>query len=302
MNARVWQLVAVLCLLSLLISPAAGPEHVRASEPRRGIILVPGMLSNCSALVLESPVPGLGRVPGIESVAGIDPGDLARLCDNNDPNGYNAEARAAEVFATIQSQVTQRQAGQNLSWDAFSYAPAWQTTPVYFGADTRQPLADSARLLGDQIRAWGTEDVAYTIVAHSIGGDVAAYWAATEADPATLAAVRSVVTLDSPVQGFKPYDVAFWTGEVTGQAGRDLENPAVAATMQQSVDRVSMFTLGNTLDQVVPAYAAILEGGCRPGLSCVMTLGVPGRLNHYQILDAEPTIGLIDRLVSGDVP
>ena len=319
MRARVWRLVPALCLLAVLLWPAPGTVPAQAAQSRRAVILIPGLVMDCTAQAASRSMPAIPNVPSIPGVPGvlapppvpvapaglnitgvpgIEATELAALCDNGDPAGYNAEARASEVFAAIREQVTRREGGQ-IEWHAYSYATAWQSTPVYSGGETRQSLEVSARLLGEQIRAWGTQDVAYTIVSHSIGGAVAAYWAGTETDPATLVAVRAIVTLDSPVRGFTPTELGYWSGETGGQAGHDLQNPEVAATMQRAVERVSTFTLGNTADVIVPANISILDGGCRPE-PCLLTLSGPGKTNHFEILSAEPAIGLIDRLVRGD--
>ena len=44
----------------------------------------------------------------------------------------------------------------------------------------------------------------------------------------------------------------------------------------------------------------MLDDGCRPDLTCLLTLSSPGKTNHFEILGAEPAIELIDRLVRGE--
>ena len=288
MSTRLLKLAALACLLVLLIGPAAQVERARADDLRRAIIFIPGMTLDCAGL----PPATVARFPG---------GELMELCDNNDPAGYPSEARAFRVFATIKDRLAQRQGADSLSWHTYSYSPSWQTSPVYSGADTRGAVDVMARLLGDQIRAWGTEGVAYTIVTHSLGGVVAAYWGGSESDPATLAAVRAVVTLDSSVAGVPPADLGIFVGEVGGQAMRDLERPEVMATMRRSVDRLTIINFGNQFDQVVPAALSFLTT-CPPEVPCLQLLARPGRLNHWEILEAEPAIDVINRVVSGDVP
>ena len=79
---------------------------------------------------------------------------------------------------------------------------------AYHASHTRQHISISAEALGEQIRGlidkWQKDSPStlpdIVIIAHSLGGAVAAYWAA-DADTHILAAVKAVITLDSPVAG-----------------------------------------------------------------------------------------------------
>jgi hypothetical protein len=200
----------------------------------REIIYIPGIILNCSS----------GN-------------DVLTFCDNDD--SYDAENRAfSETFSTIGEQTT----AANYQWRAFNYSSGWRTSRSYFGIHTRLRIEESASVLSQQIRFWGTAK-RYTIIAHSLGGAVALYWAATETNAQVFNAVDSIITLDSPLSGFfgltNLEELLAWSG---GEAGADLQDEEVVKTILSAVDFTNVFSFGNTRDEFVSSSSSIIDGGC----------------------------------------
>ncbi len=72
----------------------------------------------------------------------------------------------------------------------------------YTRCDTNQPIAESARRLGLQVRDLADRhpNARFVLLGHSLGGVIATYWA-VDAPRDLLAKTAAVVTLDSPLQG-----------------------------------------------------------------------------------------------------
>src|SRR5205823_439297 len=152
----------------------------------------------------------------------------------------------------------------------------------------RQNISTLSNLLSQQIGYWGTTDRTYDIIGHSLGGVVATNWAATETDQAKLAAVHSIITLDSPVGGLidpKYYSTYFISSG--GSAGKDLQTSSLINTMATAPNTVDIFTFGNTYDVVIPVDEAILSGAC-PSLVTPCLFTITGSLTgmHSLILGA----------------
>jgi PKD repeat protein len=190
----------------------------------------------------------------------------------------------------------------------FSYAPDG-FLGTYYGSDTRQHLEISARALSQQIGMWGTQGKVYDIIAHSLGGAVAATWAATETDPAKLAAVRSIITLDSPVNGISS-GITEVVGKyldlkvLGGDAGEDLFDDGPVAIMRAAPNRKDIVNLANADDAFVNATNATLPGTCPLTLAFDCTPHLGGHADpliaHGSILHQPWTRSTIDRLLSDD--
>ncbi|MBI2887697.1 MAG: hypothetical protein HYY02_10870 [Chloroflexi bacterium] len=178
-----------------------------------------------------------------------------------------------KTFGTIRSQLT------NISRAGF---PLYKTEPVlaglrakgdflaysYSGAaifcesDTRQHIEKSAGLLSQQIKQWRSEfpEVVFDIVAHSLGGVVALYWAGTEQDTPTLDSVHSIVTIDSPLGG--AFGLRDWGQEVLGggDAGDDLQDREVLGKVSQGATKRDVVMIGSSDDSIVPSSVAVIPG------------------------------------------
>jgi pimeloyl-ACP methyl ester carboxylesterase len=124
----------------------------------------------------------------------------------------------------------------------------------YTDDDTKQHLKDSANALDEQIRdlinTWsGQSTPEIVIVAHSLGGAVAAYWA-SYADSDVLSAVRTVFTFDSPIAGIDVLRSLF-ASLFGGSATEDLANECVKERMEHGTKRVDFVQVGNAWDDVV---------------------------------------------------
>ncbi|GEM_PF-6453731 len=192
--------------------------------------------------------------------------------------------RAMDTFSCVQySPCLSSYLPSNSFMVGFNYAKDWQAHPSwYHGRDTWQSISISATALSGQIRALRTQygdNVIVDIVAHSLGGSVATYWAATESDPQNLGVVRSVVTFSSPVGGVDSTFKKFmqWLGCVIiiqcVDVVRELELPQVKALMAIGTTQVDVANLGNEQDDVVPGVSAVLVAawqhirglfGCKP--------------------------------------
>jgi pimeloyl-ACP methyl ester carboxylesterase len=75
--------------------------------------------------------------------------------------------------------------------------------PNYARCDTNQPITASAAVLQQQLQdlAGRYPSARFLLVGHSLGGVIAARWAAAEGTPDLLARTAAIVTFDSPLQG-----------------------------------------------------------------------------------------------------
>lgn len=138
---------------------------------------------------------------------------------------------------------------------AFSYAAPGEP---FRDGQSRQALEVSAAVLDEHVRALVEgSTAALLLITHSMGGAVAAYWAATAAE-ALLERVRLIVTFGSPLDGYSrvvaPFDaVLAW---LASDAGRDLTEGGVIARMRHGVLRADFVQYANRLDLIVPPEVA----------------------------------------------
>lgn len=158
--------------------------------------------------------------------------------------------------------------GVRFAYYSYRVRPGTPHPTWYYAADTKQPIPVSARELDRQLHAILVADphATFDLVAHSLGGVVAAYWVAEVARPQILAHVHTLITLDSPLQGN-------WAGHLaalafglrvsliekalTGAAGANLEpNSVVMRDVRgHAVRRLRgrVYTIGNWRDVIVNA-------------------------------------------------
>ncbi|HLG69272.1 MAG TPA: carboxypeptidase regulatory-like domain-containing protein, partial [Chloroflexota bacterium] len=231
---------------------------------------------------------------------------------------FGADARASDTFGNIAKTLSGPTGpGYTQPWHSFNYSSQWREQATYEAEDTWQSLETERQSLADQLRYWQSQDepgTSYDIVAHSLGGSIAALWAAKETDPTLLAAVHSIVTLDSPVAGMLGSN---WQGFFSFgllqvvPAVSDLQNPDTITAMGWSPNTIDITTLSNTPDNIVPTSSAILNGACPTVLStCLLNSPSTGGLfggildtdHHGDILGDPAVPTIIATLATSDGP
>ncbi len=212
---QVWALAALALLISLGVVADVNSDAPRGPHDwrQRVIVLLPGVCAQPAALPLT---PSLPPVPFVDAPSQWPTWPDWLTCGGESAM-QNARGRALATFgsgyasaARLSSSLNQAlqhdQSGLSVSFriravEAFSYAG---NAPTYRSSQTRQPLALSAAALDAQFRRWRGEypHAAFDLIGHSLGGDVALYWAARVASPAERAAIHSIITLDSPLSGY----------------------------------------------------------------------------------------------------
>jgi len=123
---------------------------------------------------------------------------------------------------------------------------------------------------GLQFEAWRKACPAchFDIIAHSLGGAVAASWLASLATPEQLRHVHSLVTIDSPVNGATALPdlttavAAMFKNEfetASGFAGEDLEDEAFVSVMREAPSRVTMTCVSNIYDALISPHLATIR-------------------------------------------
>ena len=274
----------------------------------RVLVLIPGISFGCGAPWTWPSLTMLGTLDKITE----------QLCDATDTGGeaepYSVVKRGCDTFGLIVGDLSQmfgpshcgaipegRLQGGRVRF--YSYAGNIGSSGTYLPSETRQRLETSARRLGDQLETLGLQDRTYVIVTHSLGGAVATTWAATEQNPARLAAVHSVITLDSPVNGMDGLGVWLETWAKVGTpVSNELRGGDPVTLMRGSGRRIGVVTFSNFRDKVVPSSAARLEYGC-PAFMSLCTIyeePLPGLLtgNHLEVLNSQEIRAGIKRIVA----
>lgn len=190
---------------------------------------------------------------------------------------------------------------------AFSYAAPGEP---FWDAQSRQAIDESAAVLDAHVQELVDGSSAeLLLVAHSFGGAVAAYWAAT-APEALLERVRLIVTFASPLDGYSrvvdPFDTVFaW---LASEAGQDLTEGSVIDRMRHGVRRVDFVQYANRLDLIVPPEIALTGGPSGAWRTLTLTPGCRGSdFNHDCVLWQEEalahlaeTLGRVAPIASGN--
>ncbi len=163
----------------------------------------------------------------------------------------------------------------------FSYNPAWSTADGdnpnngrYNGADTRDhSVGESASLLGRELTYWMGKcpQSHFIIVAHSLGGAVAAYWASL-ATPSQIAQTRAIVTLESPLAGVSPGNCALNSllrdipaKVVGGNVAISLCDASVSGVQKKMKDGIARITTLSLNDGNDPVVNGCLANGTSRG-------------------------------------
>jgi hypothetical protein len=296
-----WLMAALLALLPGLLAgclwfPATGPDWTQ-----RRLILVPGVCMDATNLPPPPPLPpGLPPLPRKVDLPTF-------LSCGPDDQPLDARSRAMATFGTLVTAVEHPARGQQgfRSGDLRYYSFDSTSPAAYTPSDTRQPLEISAAAFEREFQAWHRQEprATFDIVAHSLGGNVALYWAVRYATPDELRYVHAIATLDSPVVGYpaplfdllKPYLTPLF-GDVASELSSDsavLQRLAQAPAKWQSGPGKyfnAVFELGNVRDLVVPAFIATLSGS--DGTIDDFGLG-PDTLNHGAVLRAAKGVSTI---------
>jgi pimeloyl-ACP methyl ester carboxylesterase len=188
---------------------------------------------------------------------------------------YRSPAQlTAALYQALQNAPTADQSSQRIPFtiravEAFSYAG---DLPTYENSQTSQPLPVSARALDTQFRRWqhAYPDATFDLIGHSLGGAVASYWAASIASPAELRAIHTIITLDSPLDGYpRNYADTFFL-PFFGPVASDLlaGSPEVQAIKTaptrwlEGPDTLAnpLVTITNIRDLAVPFFLATIPG------------------------------------------
>lgn len=203
------------------------------------------------------------------------------FCPTHQDGRIDSNWRAWDTFHSLIGQLDPWAHSNRVRYAYYSYwihgdlkPPNW-----YYQDDTHHFLNDSSWQLDSQLRAIMTTNkdphATFDLVSHSLGGVVAAYWAAKFADPWMLAKIHSMISFDSPLQGnwgglagdlALGLNAALIQSIFTGNAGFDLApySPVVLAVRDGSNGTTAklpgkVFTIGNSQDAVVNALESWLD-------------------------------------------
>jgi pimeloyl-ACP methyl ester carboxylesterase len=279
-------LIAALGRLPCYSTVAVQAQVVTVSTTHRYLILVPGLCATVKEIDVSCP-------------------------EAPEP----AAERAAGTFRILLSALSGWMRTSGVQEVAFSYA---QDGGAYAGTNTRRPISASATSLDSQVSAILQADSSaqVDIVAYSLGGVVAAYWAARIAPPGTLTHVRTLITLDSPLEGD-------WVGslaslalgnrvkttlrQAAGQAGHDLQpgSRVISAIRNRDSGAAArlagrVYTIGNWRDLVVNAVESWLPGA--RANKDIIACATHDSGCHGTVLRDRDAQRLIERWVGVEVP
>ncbi|MBP1464951.1 hypothetical protein EYB53_004435 [Candidatus Chloroploca sp. M-50] len=161
----------------------------------------------------------------------------------------------------------------------WSQVPPFDPPPAYAPTDE---VKGSSERFDLQFKAWRKEcpDCHFDIIAHSLGGAVVAYWVSTYASDEDRQHVRSITTIDSPVNGIKANLIDFHPFilksaesllQAGGQATIDLEDESFIAAMRRAPDTVDMRCISNIYDALIPPQAALIRSWSQDDLLYAIT-------------------------------
>jgi pimeloyl-ACP methyl ester carboxylesterase len=274
-------LIALTCVaLTLarpLTLPGVSPSSVSSSSSPiysdRDIIFLPGVCPDKTTTKL------LAQIPVISTWV-----KDYLLCKPLDDTGQvKATDRAVDTFAPLLGQLRRV---TDFTWKPlyFSYS---SNSASYTATDSQQQLSRSVQLLQALITTKICADphLTFDLVGHSLGGEVAAEWAVTEATRTLicpngtsigpLSHVHSLVAFDSPFQGVKglayPLDHAeTWVAQALGEQ-LGASNPWIGLAAGALIQYYAA-ALVSPVDADITVAAALINDPER---------GVLSRLNHH---------------------
>ncbi len=323
-----WQQLHTSALAALALALAlAAVADVNVDRPRgpydwreRVIVLLPGV---CAQPAKLPPTP---KLPPVSSVNPPDhwPTWPDWMICGGEHATQDARARALGIFGSSYDSPAQltnalNRALQNepdgdqtplsipftiRAIECFSYAG---NAPTYESGQTRQAISLSAAALDAQFRRWrgAYPHAAFDLIGHSLGGAVATYWAARVAAPDEAQAIHSIITLDSPLNGYpRSYADNFFL-PFFGTVAQNLlaGSPMVRAIVDAPARwrrgpgalAKPIVTLTNIRDLVVPFFLATI-----PGVVLVADdYGTDGSsLNHGSVLTSPAALAQIAQVLA----
>ncbi len=290
--ARISRLNKLACIAILALVLLGIAADARSDSPggdhdwrERVIVLLPGV---CVQPARLPPTPDLPPVPLAPQPDQWPAWPDWMTCGSAQAR-LNARGRALNTFGSdyrspaqltaalnqaLQNDPAADQSSQRIPFtiraiEAFSYAGNF---PTYENSQTSQPLPVSARALDAQFRRWqhAYPNATFDLIGHSLGGAVAAYWAASIASPAELRAVHTIITLDSPLDGYPRNYADMFFLPFFGPVASDL---LAGSSDVRAIQRVPtrwlegpgtlaspLVTLTNIRDLAVPFFLATIPG------------------------------------------
>jgi len=180
-----------------------------------------------------------------------------------------------------------------------SYSSDFRSSGRYLPADTRRHIEVSADILHQQIRTWGTEGRRYDIVAHSLGGAVAAFWLFKYWNTPEARSVHSITTFDSPVRGIDgPLPPSAELLGLGGDAVSDLQN-STKAMILAGARLGKLATISNQADRFLPPSWSWVQESCPSYLTCLFNADTSDPVDHSSILAYEPALVTLDQIRTG---
>ncbi|HQZ71892.1 MAG TPA: VWA domain-containing protein [Anaerolineae bacterium] len=306
-------LVAGLCLFAVIATAEAAPERKGLLQlpPAPGFTPIPVPIPVCEG---DVPHPGPSGSRRVLFISGWDFFDLDRanlvrnLAFVRNVSDWDLIRTDLVAEAQHRGEVMSKEHAHYYSYRGVNEGCDSRNPPIYSAYDTRftadrdagesQEEADQ-RLYDDRAAEISRIMNAYPadtfiLIAHSLGGAVAGYWAGTAADD-LVKRVEFIATLDSPLGGnpggcFQPND---WVP------------PLVHEAIRRGATRVNLLTLRNSHDSVVkPESATVSNNNSDPNSDVWRDLKtyLAGTLNAVGDLPNDCNIGGHTRLkVAGQV-
>lgn len=304
-------LAAVLAAGSILGS--ASPEQGQAAIMRpHKMIFIPGLcdpsplkLGECG--LLQNPIK-LAQEDETTSVQSQEVLMDATYLAEAGARVLATDGRALQTFRDISNALAVSPTyGSTDAFLAFNYSPDWAQHPTwYYGRDTWDHLSVSSQVLSQQLSYWRSlygPGVVFDIIAHSMGGNVAAYWAAAETDRANLAAVHSITTVDSPLTGIGLKGALAWLGCAIiihcVSAAKDLLDSQVLALIASGARRADFVTIANQNDDIVDYLTAFLNPVWR---SLIVAVVCRGDCHSAVLRDPSTIPSIIQASATADTP
>ncbi len=155
---------------------------------------------------------------------------------------------------------------------------------------TLEPVSFQSERMSKLIKATISRypDATFDIIAHSLGGVVATYWAALSPFE-QRERLHSVITIDSPVRGasaeYEKYCLTAWKLVSFGpEVCRDLDKTGntITKVVPKAVDNANVFYIRNEQDTLVKSEVAYLDGAIE-----IARLNQSGYPNRYSKKDRD---------------
>jgi pimeloyl-ACP methyl ester carboxylesterase len=190
-------------------------------------------------------------------------------------NGTEYDQRTSEIRAYLRDHVGLGESDfWGFSWRG-EYAANDEHIPIYEKRDVCLGIREAESRLDFRLRriTWRNPEAKVTIVAHSAGGVLAAYWVAMNPRSDLLDKIHAIITLDSPLQGRPFSEWALIAAGVHGCGADQRILSELASDSRESVipnihngapwERANFVTIRNEPDLIVPSNTAWIQGTWR---------------------------------------